>query len=324
MTALDRSVVIGTTLVLSLVGCDSIDDPLGTARLDVERSGPAVLTVSAADHQLITSADEVASGWTTIRFMNRSEGPHFIFLEKLPCTGAAPCVQKTVEDSEAEVVPVFQNFMDAIGGKPPSFPSAGFSLPAWFGEIVYLGGPGLTSPGVTSSVTVDLQPGTYAIECYVKDEDDVFHSVEGMIRGLVVGDAANGSGPPRHSSFGVTVSSTAGITLDGAPVRAGVQTFDVHFADQTVYAHGLGHDAHLVRLDPGYDPAALDAWMSWATPGGLAEPAPSGVHFLGGTQDMPAGSVAFVTARLEPGEYAWIAEVPDPMTSGLFAPFTVE
>lgn len=318
------SLVVGVMLVLAPAACESFDDPVGSVHFDVERSGPAVINVSAIDHKLITSADQVASGWTTIRFRNRSDAPHFIFLEKLPCVGAAPCEQKTVEDSKALIVPVFQNFMDAINGRSPMFPAAGFALPAWFGSIVYLGGPGLTSPGETSEVTVDLQPGTYAIECYVKDEDDVFHSVDGMIRGLVVNDASNQSGPPPHTAFGVTISSTAGITLDGAPVRAGVQVFLVHFADQTVYANALGHDAHLVRLDPGYDPAALDAWMNWAAPGGLAEPAPAGVHFLGGTQDMPAGSIAYVTARLEPGQYAWIAEVPDPMANGLFAPFTVQ
>lgn len=319
-----RTPVVGAMLVLTSTACQSIDDPVEIVHFDIDRSGPAVINISATGHQLITSADEVASGWTTIRFRNGSDAPHFIFLEKLPCTGAVPCEQKTVDDSKALIVPVFQNFMDAINGKPPTFPGAGFALPAWFGDIVYLGGSGLTSPGETSQVTVDLQPGTYAIECYVKDENDVFHSVDGMIRGLVVNVASNHSGPPPHSSFGVTVSSVAGITLDGAPVRRGVQTFRVQFADQTVYANALGHDAHLVRLDPGYDPDALDEWMNWATPGGLAEPAPAGVHFLGGTQDMPAGSVAYVTARLEPGQYAWVAEVPAPMASGLFAPFTVQ
>jgi hypothetical protein len=51
---------------------------------------------------------------------------------------------------------------------------------------------------------------------------------------------------------------------------------------------------------------------------------PSGVEFVGGTQDMPGGSTTYVEARLEPGNYAWIAEVPSPDEKDMLRTFTVE
>jgi hypothetical protein len=38
---------------------------------------------------------------------------------------------------------------------------------------------------------------------------------------------------------------------------------------------------------------------------------------------MPAGETGYFTAALEPGRYAWIAEVPNPAEKGMLQPFTV-
>lgn len=52
-------------------------------------------------------------------------------------------------------------------------------------------------------------------------------------------------------------------------------------------------------------------------------PAPKGVAFLGGTQEMPQGKKAYFKADLQPGDYAFIAEVPDPMGKGMFQTFSI-
>jgi hypothetical protein len=44
--------------------------------------------------------------------------------------------------------------------------------------------------------------------------------------------------------------------------------------------------------------------MSWID--GMVSPAP--VEFLGGADQMPAGSTAYFEVDLEPGSYAWISE----------------
>lgn len=312
------------TLGLAALGCDdTVTDPatgLETSLGDADRAGPAVVHVAADHHEFVTSHQQIASGWTTFRFENRAHAPHFLIIEKMPEFEGD---QKTVEDSEAEVVPVFQNFMDLFRNEPLSFPSLGFTLPAWYSEVIFMGGPGLTSSGETSETRVYLEPGTYVIECYVKTEDGTFHSTKGMIEGLVVGERSNAAGEPPRTAGRVTVS-TDGISIDRAPQRPGTQTFEVHFADQTVYSHFLGHDVHLVRLDPGADLEALETWMNWVIPGSLASPAPAGVTFLGGVQDMPAGSTSYLRANLTSGDYAWIAEVPDASAKNMLVEFTVQ
>lgn len=282
-------------------------------------SEPNVLDVRAVGRTSFEIATaEIAAGWTTLRFVNASEVVHFVLVERMP---VADGEQKTVADSRAEVVPVFQNIMDDINGRAPRFPDLGFELPSWYGDVGFLGGPGLTSPGETGEVTLDLEPGTYVLECYVKMPDGTFHSTAGMIEGLVVTERGSGT-EPLSADGRVTVSRQGGIEMDG-PVEAGRRTLAVHFTDQAAYEHHLGHDVHLIHLEEDVDLEALGAWMDWSAPGGLAEPAPSGVTFLGGTQDMPPGSTAYVTAELSPGDYAWIAEVPSPGEKGMLTTFSV-
>jgi len=140
---------------LILAGCDSggINDP--------EPEGPDVVEVSAVhdheagEHLFDLATNEVPSGWTTFRFDNQGHQPHFLILEKMPVVDGD---QKTVEDSKAEVVPVFQNVMDDINGKEPSFPDAGFELPEWYSDVAFVGGPGITSADETSATTVNLEP----------------------------------------------------------------------------------------------------------------------------------------------------------------------
>lgn len=320
-----RALLTGVlALGLAALGCeDTVTDPsvgLETSSGNADRAGPNVVHVAAEDHAFVTSHQEIASGWTTFRFQNRSHAPHFLIIEKMPEVEGD---QKTVEDSEAEVVPVFQNILDSFRDEAPSFPDAGFALPGWYGDVVFMGGPGLTSPGETSETRVYLEPGTYVIECYVKTEDGTFHSTNGMIEGLVVGERSNAASEPARTAGRVTVSSSDGISIDRAPQRPGTQTIEVHFEDQSVYSHFLGHDVHLVRLDTSADTEALETWMNWVIPGSLAGHAPTGVTFLGGVQDMPAGSTGYVRAKLTPGDYAWIAEVPDASGKNMLTTFSI-
>jgi hypothetical protein len=95
----------------------------------------------------------------------------------------------------------------------------------------------------------------------------------------------------------------------------------VVFEDQKTHENFAGHDLHLVRLEQGTDLATLSAWMDWTQPGGLETPAPA--LFLGGSNEMPAGQTAYLNISLDPGRYAWISEVPDPMGKGMLLTFEV-
>ncbi len=285
--------------------CD--EDPLSE-----ENAADVVEVVSTGTN--FNLPDNIPSGWTTFRFKNESNMTHFFILEKLPLVNGE---QKTVKDSKAEVVPAFQAIMDAIiaGEKLPLG-----MLPEWYPLVKFVGGPGFVAPGRTAETTIFVKPGTYAIECYVKMKDGTFHSSMGMIEGLVVTEATTGEAPP-ESTMEVTISSTQGITISGNPTQ-GKQTIKVRFEDQAVYSHFLGHDVHLARLENDTDMNALAAWMNWSAPKGLTTPGVPAV-FVGGAQDMPDGSVAYITVDLKPGRYAWISEVPNPAEKGMLKTFTV-
>lgn len=262
--------------------------------------------------------DSISAGWTTFRLTNESAMTHFALVERLP-EGIG------IEEQQQDVAPVFQAGMDLLAaGEPDGAMEAFGELPAWFGDVVFLGGPGLLAPGRSATATVYLEPGTYLIECYVKT-NGVFHSYNpdpaayGMVHELVV------AGPPAETTapeatLELTVSSERGIEMTGAPVP-GEHVVAVRFEDQTVYANFVGHDVHVARLADSTDVEQLAAWMDWTRPTGLETPAP--VEFLGGTNEVPAGMTAYFTVRLEPGRYAWVSEVPDPAAKGMLRVFTV-
>lgn len=305
---------------LALIGCDDTPTTPDNA-LAIGQPGPpgAVVEVTAehdasGDHLFDVSTDEVPAGWTTFRFHNPTHVTHFVTVQKLP-------EGRTVEDSRAEVVPVFQEGMDLIAeGRVDEALAAFGELPDWYGQVQFMGGPGLTAPGRASETTVHLEPGDYVLECYVKTADEEFHSYLGMISGLTVTEERSGGTEPR-SSMEVTISADDGIQFDGGDVRPGTHSVAVEFADQTAHEHFLGHDVHLVRIDGDTDEEEVAGWMNWNAPGSLVSPAPA--EFVGGTHEMPAGETAYVTVRLRPGEYAWVAEVPDPGGKGMLETFTV-
>lgn len=277
------------------------DGPPGRSVAQDARAERNVVDVTVTDHSIDLPA-EIPAGWTTFRFHNRSDEVHFGVLELLP-------EGRTVQDSIDEVVPVFQDGMDLINaGDPDAFDEFG-NLPAWYFEVVFMGGPGLVAPGETAVVTVDLEPGTYAMECYVKT-DGVFHSTHGMIAGFTVTEAESVRTEPT-ADVTVTVS-TEGFEIDGQ-FRPGRQTIAVHFADQTMHGNFLGHDLHIARVEDDTDLGALGTWMSWIT--GLDGAPP--VHFLGGSHEMPAGSTAYVDVTLRSGSYVLVAEVDDPASKDL-------
>lgn len=262
--------------------------------------------------------DAVPAGWTTIRFSNLSQMVHFATVQKLP-EGV------TVADQQSGVAPVFQAGMDKLNEGDVDGAMAAFAdLPAWFGDIVFLGGPGLVSSGGSVEVTVYLEPGTYMLECYVKTAG-IFHSYNpdpesfGMVHGFTVTDSAGEKDPPEATAE-ITVSAESGFEGD-LQLGAGPHVVAVRFLDQGPHENFVGHDIHLARLADDTELAAVEAWMDWRSPDGLITPAP--VQFAGGVNEMPAGTVAYMNVTLEPGRYAWVAEVPNARQKGMLVEFDV-
>jgi hypothetical protein len=299
-----------------LVGCgaEAENEVQGTPEPD------AVGVVEVVARGLTLEApSELPSGWTTFRFVNESPMVHFAVIERVPDG-------QGLESQQREVAPVFQEGLDLLASGETDAAMARFGeLPEWFGEIVFFGGPGLTSPGLTSEATVDLSPGTYLIECYVKTAG-IFHSynpdpgVFGMVHEFTVTSEASDR-PEPIGDVRLEISAESGMTLDGPPA-VGRQTFAVTFADQTVHENFVGHDVHLARISPDADLEALEQWMDWSRPDGLQTPSP--VEFVGGLNEMPAGTTGYFTVTLESGDYVLISEVPGTSAKGLLRRFTVD
>lgn len=299
-------------LLLIAAGCSDGADMRTEDSSDTSApDAPNVVEVVARGLTL-EAPDSIQSGWTTFRFRNESPLTHFVLIDHLP-------EGKTFEDTENEVIPVFQAGMDLINEGRPSEGFVEFErLPAWFSDVTFNGGPGLLAPGMTGETTVYLEPGTYVLECYVKTAGR-FHSADGMARQLIViGEPSNAPEPTGTLELSLSAN---GIVMQGTPA-AGMHTVKVEFVDQMVHENFLGHDVHLVRLENDTDLDELATWMDWVNVPGLATPAPA--EFLGGTHDMPTGSVAYFTVDLSPGSYAWVAEVPNSVEKGMFVTFTVE
>jgi len=289
------------------------------------------------EHKFVLNNKEIPSGWNTFQFKNASDSDHFLLLYKIP--------QQAVEAAESAgesllnhwfdnvTVPFQEEFNPYITGNI-SYEEFVNNLVAkisagapWFLDpgAIPMGGAGITSAGNTSETTVNLEPGVYIVECYVKDENQEFHSYNGMLDLITVTqEKSNGSEPKSTASISVTQK---GIDFD-KPLRPGKHKIAIHYGDQPQlgYEHMLGHNAQLVKLDENYNDALLNelaAWMDWTKENGLINRAPEGIEFLGGSMEMPGGSTAYLTVTLKPGTYAWIAEVPDPAGKNMLKVFSV-
>jgi len=294
-------------------GQDTEEDPVAAEEEGTEDEAsdpsPYVVDIVSEGHDF-EMPGEIPSGWVTFRYHNDSEETHFALLGDL-AEGI------TAQDSIEEVVPVFQEAMDLINEGDPEAGFAQFeNMPEWSAETVYMGGPGFVAPGGVAETTVYLEPGNYQVECYVKT-DGVWHT-EAMLVDLTVTDEDSGA-PEPTADFEVTLTND-GLEIEG-DVQAGEQTFAVNFVEQMLHGNALWHDVHVARIDDDTDLDELAAWMNWANPDGLEAPAPA--EFIGGAQMMPEGSTAYVTVDLQPGEYAFIAEVDDPQDKGMLQTVSV-
>ena len=300
------------SILFFLNACVSDKKKENKEEIPVEKENVIEIITKNMEFQIV---DEILSGWNTFRYINKSTQVHFFLIDKYP-------EGKTIEDAENFVAPIFQEGMDLITqGKAEEGFAAFGKLPEWFGDVVFMGGSGLVSPGQTCETTLKLDPGYYILECYVKMANGKFHSSMGMVKELVVKEEKSTVSPP-SANVKINISSTEGMVYSD-PVTKGINTFSVYYEDQTVHENFVGHDVNLVKLEDNADIEALEKWVNWADPKGLITPSPDGIIFLGGLNDMPGGSTGYFTATLDPGNYALISEVPNASVKNLLKRFTI-
>lgn len=255
--------------------------------------------------------DEIQSGWTTFQFENIGHTEHFFLLNLLPDT-------ISFETYHNEASRPFEVVFDSLKAGKSKAEAIGMlieMIPGWyFTSVKQMGGTGIIAAGKTTQVTLKLAPGTYAMECYIK-EQGIFHTALGMIRSIIVREESSDLEPPK-ADMEITLTNYK-IETKGK-VKTGKNTIAVHFKEHPEL--GMGNDVHLIRMNDTTDIDEVIFWLDWMNIKGLESPAP--VEFLGGAQEMPVGYTAYFTADLVPGNYAWISE--SSAAKGMVEMFTVE
>ena len=261
-------------------------------------SNENVVDVTAKDFRF-EMVDSIPSGWTTFRLKNMGHADHFFLLSLLPDS-------LTFEDYVNDVSRPFDIVFDSLkagSSKDDAINLLVQSIPSWyFTSVKAMGGTGIIDAGKTTQVTMNLNPGTYVMECYIK-EQGVFHTALGMIRQVTVTENVSGMKPPEAN---VNVYLTNSEIKTEGEIVSGLNIFAIHFKEHPEV--GLGNDIHLVKTNAATDLDEVLAWMDWTNVKGLEPPAP--VEFLGGSQEMPVGYTSYFTINLEPGTYAFVSEAP--------------
>lgn len=310
-------VLITVAAMLLLVSCDQRTENAEPEQM-AEEGAPQNVVDLTIDGLSFVGPHEIGSGWVTVRIHNDSGMTHFGLVERLPDG-------KTERDLSVEIIDRFQAALTAtLEGDVETAAAISQEVPAWIGEIVFLGGPGATGDEQVSEATMYLEPGTYSIECYVKT-NGMQHNYNpdpdkpGMVHELTVTETPGGMSEPEAN---VTLEiRNSGYTIAEGQFVAGHNSVRVRFVEQRLYNNFVGHDAHFFRIDPDTDVEAAAQWIDFFPVDGQQSPAPA--HFVGGIHDMPQGSTAYFGVELEPGDYGIVAEVPNAKEQGLFTRFSV-
>lgn len=331
-----KRILILPVVILTIVACTKKENKSAITQKGQLVEVSAIHNHEKNQHLFELSSHEISAGWTTFQFRNASPFDHFFMIYRIPEI-AIEAVERANEPLvdlwfRAIAKPFQKEYDPYIRGEityaefADNLGAAIMENGSWFFDPGALpnGGPGFTAAGRISSTTVYLEPGEYVIECYVKNEDEQFHSYLGMLEHLKVSEAESGSNKP-VATASLRISSENGIELD-KELHAGEHVIEIYFEDQVTYAHMLGHNVQLVKLSDSSDEELLDrlaGWMDWTKKGSLVNRAPGGAEFMGGVMEMTEGSTAYFNVTLEPGEYAWIAEVPDPASHDMLKSFRI-
>jgi len=241
----------------------------GRAEAKTVAAPPRVVTVVAREFAF-QAPDEVPAGMVTFQLQNRGQALHHMQVIRLDDG-------KTLQDLYAAL---------QAGGAPP----------AWAHDY---GGPNAPDPGSDSNATMFLQPGNYAILCFVDIPDHVPHVMKGMAKMIRVTPA-----PVPAAATNITGDVT--LTLNdysftlSAPLTRGVHTIRVENPTAA-----QSHEVELVKLAPGKTVNDLLQWI--ANPQG---PPPGSA--IGGIAGMEKGQVQSFTYDFAPGEYGFVCFLPGP------------
>ncbi len=239
-----------------LAACAKAEPP--AEQVAVAPVAPPVVHITASEYAF-QAPDTLPSGVTTLHMMNQGKEIHHMVLVKVPL---------------AE----FQKWDPA--GPPPT-------------DVVALGGPNAAPPGGTAEVTVDLQPGSYTLVCFIPGPDGKPHMLSGMTRALTV---TPGTSTAAAATPDITVTLVDYDFQFSTPLTAGHHVIRVENAGPQI------HELVLIKLEPGKTPEDFAKYDGKGPPPGMP---------LNGASPMSTGVSNTVSVDIIPGDYALICFVED-------------
>jgi hypothetical protein len=268
MTARDIGGIL--SIVAVFAACTPRDHPQAAA---AEKTGdsvyaraPHLVTITASDFAF-DAPDQIPSGLTTIRLVSAGKEMHHVSLVKL---------------NDGKTIADFMQTLKAPG--PP---------PSW---AVARGGVNPPAPGGSTEVIQNLEPGRYALICFIPSPDGVPHFAKGMVRALTVAPENGTSAPPPAADIVVTLSDYQ--FTSSVPFTAGTHVIR---AENTA---AQPHEIVLVRLAPGKSAGDIATWMEKQVGPPPGEP-------VGGVAGLERGTEAYIPVNLTPGDYALLCFLPD-------------
>ncbi|MGM0531872.1 MAG: hypothetical protein ACQER7_11025 [Bacteroidota bacterium] len=270
-----------------------------------------VVNIKAEDYAF-QAPDEIPSGWTNIEYTNEGNEPHFVFIARLPD-------DRTFDEYLSDVLVPFGNVWYALRddgmAQDKAMEKLGADLPEWYWSVEFMGGSGIIPAGYSTDLSLNFEPGTYSLECYMKTEDGEMHNMEGMMREITVTDTPSEITPP-DADIDITLSNFE-MAIDG-DLTPGSHTVAVNVKEHP--EEGFGHNVHVARIDQDTDIDNLVRWMNFLEIDGLENPGPT--TFAGGMQILPEGETGYFSLDLEPGRYLFVSEYTGHL--GVLQDITVE
>jgi hypothetical protein len=233
----------------------------------VAAAKPNEMTVVATDYKF-DAPDQVPSGMMTVHLVDNGSEMHHVAFIKLND-------EKTMADVE-----------QAMKTQGP--------MPTW---AVDHGGVNPPRPGGgMASATQMLEPGNYALLCFVPSADGMPHFAKGMVRPLTVTASTDASAPAPTADIVMTLSDYTFTT--SKPITAGKHTIRIENNGTQ------SHELMLARLVPGKKASEVPTWAEKPIGPPPAEP-------IGGVPAIAKGTSAFITADFTPGDYAFVCFIPD-------------
>ena len=206
-------------------------------------------------------------GWTTLRLENTGDEPHEFALAKLEGNR-----------TRADVLEVLSDPATQEQG-PPEWVAIRAGIPT-------------LQAGEAAALTQRLEPGRYALICFLDGPSGKPHFLDGMVSVVEVGDDSGAEAPEPDATLNL------GKSLQAPELEAGERTLELR--------NGAGEPnaVFLVSYEPGKTDEDLAAWEE----GGMKGPAPGSFH--GGAIDVPPHSSVYYTYTFESGvDYALVDDV---------------